>query len=84
MSSVHQYGRIWRDTYPGVWTAIVELFGVQMVAYAIEVRQDEDGWHPVESDEAQAHWRAFMEASRYEQEPNIIDLGGVKCVVYIV
>jgi hypothetical protein len=38
MAAIHEYGTIWKDTEPGIWTGFVEVVGLKVLAHAVEVK----------------------------------------------
>lgn len=85
MAAIHQYGHIWKDTHPGVWSTPIEIFGKVLFAYAVEVERDEDGrLRPTATDEAEDHWRRYQQVTNYHPDPDVIDLADMKVVVYII
>lgn len=78
MAAIHEHGLIWKDTEPGVWTAIVHLAGKQLIAYAIEDEAD-----PVEGSEQDRFLQRYRHATGFDMgDP--IELGGKKCWLMII
>lgn len=81
----HDYA--WKDTYPGVWTAMVEIFGQTLIAYAIEIVEEDGVWQPAKDSEeyemVQWMWDIYLNAIRHGRVDPVL-LNGVPHAVFIV
>lgn len=81
------HGYRWKDTYPGVWTAHINLFGSAMLAYAVEVTDDDGQWvlaHPGHSDDAEEFMRRYWEAAGHDHSPSPVFLAGKPHLIFVV
>lgn len=95
MGAIHERGLIWKDSPRWCWTAIVNVAGASMTAYAIEMeRVDDFGDRPVVTDREGRLWRAQeseadhavranLEARQHERT-ELIRLGGVDCLLIVL
>lgn len=54
MASLRAHGVIWKDTYPGVWTAMIDVLGQTRTAYDIEI-EEEDGFRRARTTEGESY-----------------------------
>ena len=81
-----EHGLRWKDSYPGVWTAIVDMFGKPMIAYAVEVSDNQGRWvnaNPASHD-AELFFRRYLEATGHDQVSEPIYMAGKPHIVFVV
>lgn len=87
MAAIHDdFGNIWKDTNGeiGGFTTIVEMFGISMTAYAVEVDDDDGICYPV--DEGSNLWEKLMgvtDGDRNMETMSVVEMGGSKFAVFV-
>lgn len=82
MTAIYQRGTIWKDTGDGIWTAFVDVFGMKVLAHAIEVTGEGREQSAVTDDGRSI--LAMLSSLLGHVPRETIQLGDMKCVILIL
>lgn len=82
MASITEHGTIWKDTEDGIWTGFVAVFGIKMLAHAIEITV-KDGKQCAVTTEGE-NFLANLPHGIFGYKMDTVRIGDMTCAIVIV